>query len=135
MLALGSDSGLKAVAKKELQGANSLLAGVHGLPTAQVDALLAERIAREIVHVPAFNGSISTVTGQPHGHILYSWNSGYWWLRKEIRRRLGPTGPDPVGVAIDARLGVVRENGVLRLESGRVTQPAIPGSGQSPEKK
>ena len=135
MLALGSDSGLKAVAKKELQGANSLLAGVHGLPTAQVDALLAERIAREIVHVPAFNGSISTVTGQPHGHILYSWNSGYWWLRKEIRRRLGPTGPDPVGVAIDARLGVVRENGVLRLESGRVTQPAIPGSGQSPVKR
>ena len=115
--------------------ANYLLAGVHGLPTAEVDALLAERIAREIVHVPAFNESISTVTGQPHGHILYSWNSGYWWLRKEIRRRLGQTGPDPVGVAIDARLGVVRENGVLRLEPGRVTQPAMPGSGQSSEKK
>ena len=46
--------------------ANYLLAGVHGLPTAEVDALLAERIAREIVHVPAFNESISTVTGQPH---------------------------------------------------------------------
>ena len=40
-----------------------LLAGVHGLPTAEVDALLAERIAREIIHVPAFNESISTVTG------------------------------------------------------------------------
>ena len=115
--------------------ANYLLAGVHGLPTAEVDALLAERIAREIVHVPAFNESISTVTGQPHGHILYSWNPGYWWLRKEIRRRLGQTGPDPVGVAIDARLGVVREIGVLRLEADRVAQPAIPGSGQSPEKK
>ena len=76
--------------------ANYLLAGVHGLPTAEVDALLAERIAREIVHVPAFNESSSTVTGQPHGHILDSWNSGYWWLRKEIRRRLGQTGPDPV---------------------------------------
>ena len=99
--------------------ANYLLAGVHGLPAAEVDALLVERIAREIVHVPAFNESISTVTGQPHGHILYSWNSGYWWLRKEIRRRLGQTGPDPVGAAIDARLGVVRENGVLRLEPGR----------------
>ena len=85
--------------------ANYLLAGVHGLPAAEVDALLVERIAREIVHVPAFNESISTVTGQPHGHILYSWNSGYWWLRKEIRRRLGQTGPDPVGAAIDARLG------------------------------
>ena len=115
--------------------ANYLLAGVHGLPAAEVDSLLAERITREIVHVPAFNESISTVTGQPHGHILYSWNSGYWWLRKEIRRRLGQTGPDPVGVAIDARLGVVRENGVLRLEPDRVAQPAIPGSGQSPEKK
>ena len=99
--------------------ANYLLAGVHGLPAAEVDRLLVERIAREIVHVPAFNESISTVTGQPHGHILYSWNSGYWWLRKEIRRRLGQTGPDPVGAAIDARLGVVRESSVLRLEPGR----------------
>jgi len=98
--------------------ANYLLAGVHGLPAAEVDSLLVERIAREIVHVPAFNESISTVTGQPHGHILYSWNSGYWWLRKEIRRRLGQIGPDPVGAAIDARLGVVRESSVLRLEPG-----------------
>ncbi len=96
--------------------ANYLLAGVPGLPATEVDALLSERIAREIAHVPAFNESISTVTGQPHGHILYSWNSGYWWLRKEIRRRLGQTGADPVAAAIDRRLGVVRENGVLRLE-------------------
>jgi len=96
--------------------ANYLLAGVHGLPAAEVDALLVERIAKEIARVPAFNESISTVTGEPHGHILYSWNSGYWWLRKEIRRRLGQTGPDPVGTAIDARLGVVRENGILRLK-------------------
>lgn len=106
--------------------ANYLLAGVHGLPAVEVDKLLVERIAREIVHVPAFNESISTVTGQPHGHILYSWNSGYWWLRKEIRRRLGQTGPDPVGAAVDAPLGVVRENGVLRLEpniSARTSQP------------
>lgn len=99
--------------------ANYLLAGVHGLPAAEVDRLLVERIAREIVHVPAFNESISTVTGQPHGHVLYSWNSGYWWLRKEVRRRLGQTGPDPVGAAIDARLGVVCDGGVLRLEPGR----------------
>jgi len=81
----------------------------------QVD-LLAERIGREIAHVPAFNESISTVNGQPHGNILYSWNSGYWWLRKEIRRRLGQTGPDPVDAAVDAKLGVVRDGGILRLE-------------------
>ncbi len=95
--------------------ANYLLAGVHGLPAAEVDSLLVERIEREIARVPAFNESISTVDGHPHGHILYSWNSGFWWLRKEIRRRLRQTGPDPVGVAIDRKLGVVRENGVLRL--------------------
>lgn len=96
--------------------ANYLLAGVHGLPAAEVDALLVERIEREIARVPAFNESISTVDGHPHGHILYSWNSGFWWLRKEIRRRLGQTGPDPVGTAIDRRLGVVRESGALRLD-------------------
>ncbi len=112
--------------------ANYLLAGVHGLSAAQVDALLAERIGREIARVPAFNESISTVTGQPHGHILYSWNSGYWWLRKEIRRRLGQTGPDPVGAAIDARLGVVRETGVLRLEPERAAKPRGPAVTQSP---
>jgi hypothetical protein len=55
------------------------------------------------------------VDGRPHGHILYSWNSGYWWLRREIRRRLSQTGDDPVERAIDARLGVVRERGQLRL--------------------
>jgi hypothetical protein len=95
--------------------ANYLLAGVHGLPAAEVDARLIERIQVEIKEVPAFNEDIDTVTGKPHGHILYSWNSGYWWLRKEIRRRLGQTGPDPVDAAIDAKLGVVRGNGALRL--------------------
>lgn len=59
---------------------------------------------------------ISTVDGHPHGHILYSWNSGYWWLRKEIRRRLGQTGDDPVDRAVDQRLGVTRERGCLRLD-------------------
>ena len=96
--------------------ANYLLAEVHGADPAEIDALLAERIGREIAHVPAFNESISTVNGQPHGNILYSWNSGYWWLRKEIRRRLGQTSPDPVDAAIDAKLGVVRDGGGLRLE-------------------
>lgn len=111
--------------------ANYLLAGVHGLPAAEVDALLAERIAREIARVPAFNESISTVTGQPHGHILYSWNSGYWWLRKEIRRRLGETGPDPVGAAIDARLGVARASGTLRLEPARAAGTTEPDAAHS----
>ena len=109
--------------------ANYLLAGVHGLPAAEVDARLIERIGLELNHVPAFNEDIDTVSGNPHGHILYSWNSAYWWLRKEIRRRLGQTGPDPVGAAIDAKLGVVRENGVLRLE------PSLATSGKAqPEK-
>ena len=63
--------------------------------------------------MPAFNESISTLDGHPHGHILYSWNSGYWWMRKEIRRRLGQTGDDPVDRAI-VRLGVTREP-ALRL--------------------
>lgn len=99
--------------------ANYLLAGVHGMPAGEVHALLSERIAREIAFTPAFNESISTVSGKPHGHILYSWNSGYWWLRREIRRRLGQTGPDPVDAAIDQRLGVIRESGALRLDPDR----------------
>jgi Tol biopolymer transport system component len=106
--------------------ANYLLAGVHGLPAAEVDALLTERIEREIAQVPAFNESISTVDGHPHGHILYSWNSGYWWLRHQIRQRLGQTGPDPVGAAIDARLGVVRENGALALAPQFAAPPMLP---------
>jgi hypothetical protein len=102
--------------------ANYLLAGVHGLPAEEVDARLIERIELEMNHVPAFNEDINTVTGEPHGHILYSWNSGYWWLRDAIRRRLGQTGPDPVGAAIDAKLGVVRDGGVLRLEPDKATR-------------
>ena len=105
------------VTEQDIDAANYLLAGVHGLPADEVDRLLVERIGREIAQVPAFNESISTVDGHPHGHVLYSWNSGYWWLRKEIRRRLSLTGDDPVERAVDAQLGVVREDGVLRLQS------------------
>jgi hypothetical protein len=112
--------------------ANYLLAGVHGLPAAEVDALLSQRIALEIAYAPAFNESISTVTGKPHGHILYSWNSGYWWLRKEIRRRLGQTGSDPVDAAVDARLDVVREQGTLRLDPKRTAGQAQPGTRNKP---
>jgi len=100
--------------------ANYLLAGVHGLPAAEVDARLIERIRVEFRYVPAFNEDINTVTGKPSGHILYSWNSGYGWLRKEIRRRLGQTGPDPVCTAIDAQLGVVHDNGALRLDPEKI---------------
>jgi len=98
----------------------------YGLPAAEVDALLVERIAREIAYAPAFNESISTVTGKPHGHILYSWNSGYWRLRREIRKRLGQTGPDPVNAAIDRRFAVIREDGRLRLEPARTAEPPSP---------
>jgi hypothetical protein len=103
--------------------ANYLLASVHGMPAAEVDALLTERITREITHVPAFNEYINTVTGKPAGQILYSWNSGYWWLRHEIRKRLGQTGPDPVSVAVDRRFGVVREGGWLRLDPECADKP------------
>jgi Tol biopolymer transport system component len=102
--------------------ANYLLAGVHGMQASEVDSLLVERVAREIAQAPAFNESISTVDGHPHGHILYSWNSGFWWLRKEIRKRLGQTGPDPIGLEIDKRLGVIRENGMLRLDPERASK-------------
>lgn len=104
--------------------ANYLLAGVHGMPAAEVDALLTDRIGREITHVPAFNEYIDTVTGKPAGHILYSWNSGYWWLRHEIRKRLGQTGPDAVSAAIDRRIGIVQEDGWLRLDPESAEKPA-----------
>ncbi|MFM8469725.1 MAG: hypothetical protein ACKODH_07130 [Limisphaerales bacterium] len=95
---------------------NYLLAGVHGLLAEEVDARLIERIKLELVKSPAFNEDINTVTGAPHGNTPYADYSAYVWLRKEIRRRLGHNGPDPVGTAINAHLGVVRENGVLRLD-------------------
>ena len=101
---------------------NYLLAGVHGLPTTEVDARLIERIKLELASNPAFNEDINTVTGKPHGNTPYADYSVYTWLRKEIRGRLKQVGPDPVGVAIDAHLGVARENGVLRLEPTRAVK-------------
>lgn len=98
---------------------NYLLAGVHGLPAAEVDARLIDRIKLELARNPAFNEDINTVTGQPHGNTPYADYSVYTWLRKEIRNRLKQTGPDPVGAAIDAQLGVVREDGMLRLEPAK----------------
>lgn len=95
---------------------NYLLAGVHGLPAAEVDARLIERIKLELASNPAFHEDINTVTGQPHGNTPYADYSVYSWLRQQIRGRLHQAGPDPVGAAIDAHLGVVRENGILQLD-------------------
>jgi hypothetical protein len=101
--------------------ANHLMAGLHGLPAAEADAALVKRIEAELAHVPAFHESISTVTGKPHGHINYSWNSGYAWLRQQFRQRQGTAGPDPVAVAIDRELGVTRGPGGLHLDPGTAT--------------
>ena len=101
--------------------ANYLVAGLHGMSADEVDQHLIWRIEKELAFVPAFNESISTVTGKPHGHILYSWNSGYWWLRHEIRKRQMQKGADPVEVAINQKLGVVRDKNGLRLEPNAVT--------------
>ncbi len=95
--------------------ANHLMASLHGLPASEADAALTKRIEAELAHAPAFHESISTVTGLPHGHINYSWNSGYWWLRKKFREQSGQTLPDPVAVEIDRKLGVVRDAQGLRL--------------------
>ena len=101
--------------------ANPLMAGLHGLPAAEADAARVKRIEAELVHVPAFHESISTVTGKPHGHINYSWNSGYAWLRQQFRQRQGIAGPDPVAVAIDRELGVTRGPEGLHLNLAAVT--------------
>jgi hypothetical protein len=78
-------------------------------------------IKLELASNPAFNEDINTVTGKPHGNTPYADYSVYTWLRKEIRRRLNQTGPDTVEASIDTQLGVVRENGVLRLKPDRAT--------------
>ena len=101
--------------------ANYLVAGLHGLPAAEVDSKLVWRIEKELAWTPAFNESISTVTGKPHGHVLYSWNSGYWWLRREFRRREGMRGDDPVAMDIDRKLGVRRDRHGLWLDPTSAT--------------
>jgi len=100
----------------------TLLSGlIHGLPASEIDQRLIDRVMLEIRHYPAFNESINTVNGEPHGHILYSSNSGYAWIRPEVRKRIGISGPDRVATAIDERLGVVRQDGSLRL-TGRTAE-------------
>lgn len=94
---------------------------IHGMDPEYIDEQLVWRLEKELAFMPAFHESISTVTGKPHGNHLYSWNSGYWWLRREVRKRLGLTGPDPVEVRMDRELGVVRKNGYLMLDPSFAT--------------
>ena len=51
--------------------ASLLLAGAHGSPEHQVNPLLRDRIRKEFAVIPTFNEALHTVTGKPHGHILY----------------------------------------------------------------
>lgn len=99
-------------------GANYLAALIHGMDPEWVDKQLLWRLERELAWMPAFHESISTVTGKPHGHHLYSWNSGFWWLRREVRRQLGLTGGDPLGKNLGQRLGVSRQGNQLVLTPG-----------------
>jgi len=101
--------------------ANYLDGLIHGSDPKWVDDRIIWRMVKELAFMPAFHESISTVTGKPHGHHLYSWNSGYWWLRREIRKRLGLTGPDPVEEQLDKELGIVHLNGYLQLDPSKAT--------------
>ncbi|HXK93283.1 MAG TPA: hypothetical protein PKV38_06320, partial [bacterium] len=100
---------------------------IHGMDPQWVDEQLLWRIGKELAWMPAFHESISTVTGKPHGHHLYSWNSGYWWLRREIRKRLGMEGPDPLEERVAALLDVTRRDGYLSLDPGSGTGIWLPG--------
>lgn len=94
---------------------------IHGEPSEEIDEKLLWRLEKELAVMPAFHESISTVDGHPHGHHLYSWNSGFWWLRERVRERLGLTGPDPLATALDAKLGIIRREGMLYLEPEAAT--------------
>ena len=99
-------------------GANYLDGLIHGMDAQWVDDKLLWRLERELAWMPAFHESISTVTGKPHGHHLYSWNSGFWWLRREVRARLGLPEEDPLAARLDERLGLTREDGLLKFTPG-----------------
>lgn len=101
--------------------ANYLDGLIHGMDTKWVDDQLVWRLEKELAFMPAFHESISTVTGKPYGHHLYSWNSGYWWLRREVRKRLGITGSDPVEERMDKELGIIHHNGYLELDPSIAT--------------
>jgi len=98
---------------------------IHGMDPGWIDEKLLWRLEKELAVMPAFHESISTVDGHPHGHHLYSWNSGFWWLRREVRQRLGMEGSDPLAAALDQKLGVKRQDGYLSLapETATLRQP------------
>jgi hypothetical protein len=96
-------------------GANYLDGLIHGMDPQWVDERLLWRLGKELIYMPAFHESLNTVKGLPHGHHLYSWNSGFWWLRREVRKRLKLSGPDPLEAQLDAELGIARQNGFLQF--------------------
>ncbi|GMV92078.1 MAG: hypothetical protein AMXMBFR82_18560 [Candidatus Hydrogenedentota bacterium] len=89
---------------------------IHGMDPDWIDEKLLWRLERELDVMPAFHESISTVDGHPHGHHLYSWNSGFWWLRHEVRKHLGMEGADPLSAALDEKLGIEAVDGMLMLD-------------------
>jgi hypothetical protein len=101
--------------------ANYLCGLIHGMDPQWVEDQMLWRLERELAVMPAFHESISTVDGHPHGHHLYSWNSGFYWLRREVRRHLGMPEADPLDARLDHRLGVRKYNGRLELEPGMAT--------------
>lgn len=107
--------------------ANYLDGLIHGMDPQWVDDQLLWRMEKELAWMPAFHESISTVNGKPHGHHLYSWNSGYWWLRREIRKHMGISGPDPLDARVDAALNVTRRDGYLALEPIAEPSELFPG--------
>jgi hypothetical protein len=101
--------------------ANYLDGLIHGMDKKWIDKQLIWRLEKELAFMPAFHESISTVTGEPHGHHLYSCNSGYWWLRRELRSRLGITEPDQVEKQLDRELGIIKRDGYLFLDPSKAT--------------
>jgi hypothetical protein len=106
-------------------GANYLAGLIHGMDPAWVQGKLHWRLGKELATMPAFHESINTLTGAPHGHHLYSWNSGFWWLRREVRARLGMEAPDPLDQGVDLALGVEKLEGMLQLIPG-AARPVFP---------
>lgn len=105
-----------------LNDAANYLAGlIHGMDEKWVNEKLLWRLEKELAFMPAFHESISTLTGKPHGHHLYSWNSGFWWLRREVRSRLGLKKEDELASALDQKLGVSRRDGLLMLDPEHAT--------------
>ncbi|NUM56615.1 MAG: hypothetical protein HUU46_23540 [Candidatus Hydrogenedentes bacterium] len=101
--------------------ANYLCGLIHGMDPKWVDDRLVWRVEKELAAMPAFHESISTVDGHPHGHHLYSWNSGYHWLRKNVRARLNMPGPDPVETRLDEVLGISKNDANLTLNPRAAT--------------